>query len=534
MIVEDETAVRKSLLHSVDWAKYDMVVEEDVGNGRLAMDSYRRKRFDVVITDIRMPVMDGMELITAIRERDKETVIVILTCLEEFGLLKKAMALGVSDYLVKLTMTDEEMDGVLSKIKYELDSRRRTATGVSAFLDIGSLRNRVLKDFLVHKAYSQEEFIRLERELQLGYGTEAAAVCVLAVGKASPEGNASIDSWQPLKDDLAEAVKPLGEADMFEDDGKWVLAVKLADTGLQDRWTDAIGPFWETLRTRWHTQYGIAVSVGCSLPGAGAAALKGLYAQAVQSLSRSFLGGPGVYCFGDVPGPVAVGPRMAEKIGGLIDEQGVPDEEFVSEYRTRVAAILSSPGRSKEDILNDFQQLIYWMSRMLDRTGGDLSDLVLACSKCIQGADSMNALAGCLSRFFADIRQRIKESRSFSDVILEALQYMESHLDEDLTLKMIAERVHLSPGYFSQLFKKETGINFIDYLQLKRVEKAKEFLVGTHLKLYEIAEKVGFRENTYFSSVFKKSVGISPGEYRKLWLKEAKYPGQGEVHPVET
>jgi len=109
--------------------------------------------------------------------------------------------------------------------------------------------------------------------------------------------------------------------------------------------------------------------------------------------------------------------------------------------------------------------------------------------------------------------------KMLSREISKATNYIKANYNKNINLKNIAENVNLNPAYLSSLFKKELGINFIDYLNGLRVEKARELLLETNLMTYEIAENVGFSEETYFSKVFKSVVGTSPTEFRKNWTK---------------
>lgn len=132
MIVEDEMLVRVGLRSSVDWSKYGMEVAADLPDGQAAWDYYLKEKPDIVITDIRMPRMDGMELIGKIREADKETRIVVLSCLEEFDLARRAMSLGVSHYILKLTMTEAEIGACSRTCAAAWKSRARGASRPTA------------------------------------------------------------------------------------------------------------------------------------------------------------------------------------------------------------------------------------------------------------------------------------------------------------------------------------------------------------------------------------------------------------------
>ena len=112
LIVEDEIFVRLGIKMSVEWKKLDMEVIGDAADGKQALEIYEKEHPDIVMTDLKMPIMDGMELIRRIREKDQRTQILILSSLEEFHLVKQAISMDVSDYILKLTMTQEDMESL--------------------------------------------------------------------------------------------------------------------------------------------------------------------------------------------------------------------------------------------------------------------------------------------------------------------------------------------------------------------------------------------------------------------------------------
>ena len=122
LIAEDEILIREGLKSIVDWAGLDMEIVGCAVNGKQALEIYEKERPDILLTDIRMPVMDGLELIAHIRERDKAIRIVVLSCLEEFRYLQEAMRMEVSDYILKLKMKPAEIENVMCRLKQELDS----------------------------------------------------------------------------------------------------------------------------------------------------------------------------------------------------------------------------------------------------------------------------------------------------------------------------------------------------------------------------------------------------------------------------
>lgn len=145
VIAEDEMFVRLGIKMSVDWEKLGMEVAADVENGQQALEAWETFQPDIVITDIKMPVMDGITLIRQIRQKDERTRFIILSCLEEFNIVREALSLGVSDYVLKLTMTQEDMEKVLEKVKRELvvmdKSQKTQENGMERKRFEDSLRN---------------------------------------------------------------------------------------------------------------------------------------------------------------------------------------------------------------------------------------------------------------------------------------------------------------------------------------------------------------------------------------------------------
>ena len=145
VIAEDEMFVRLGIKMSVDWEKLGMEVAADVETGQQALEAWETYQPDIVITDIKMPVMDGITLIRQIRQKDERTRFIILSCLEEFNIVREALSLGVSDYVLKLTMTQEDMEKVLEKVKRELvvmdKSQKTQENGMERKRFEDSLRN---------------------------------------------------------------------------------------------------------------------------------------------------------------------------------------------------------------------------------------------------------------------------------------------------------------------------------------------------------------------------------------------------------
>ena len=164
LIVEDEVLVREGLKSVIGWDKLGMEVVGDAANGSHALEIYERERPDIVLTDIRMPVMDGLELIARIREEDKKTGIVILTCYEEFGYLQEALRMGVSDYILKLKMKPAEIEAAMAKVKKKLDEDEENGAGPDGAEEFRLQKEEELKRYIFYHQVSIGFFrSRMER-----------------------------------------------------------------------------------------------------------------------------------------------------------------------------------------------------------------------------------------------------------------------------------------------------------------------------------------------------------------------------------
>ncbi|WP_391575179.1 response regulator, partial [Cohnella sp.] len=183
LIAEDEMLVRIGLKNSVDWQKFGMRVVADVSNGQLAWEAVLRERPDLVLTDIKMPVMDGMELIAKMKDNGSRAKFVILTAHEEFGLVRKALQLGVKDYILKLKMSIEEIEQLLKRLGKEIEAESDTDAGVGFTENAAVRKQDLIKDFLFSGRYSEAEFAALAAKLNVRVRPERIVMAVMTIGK---------------------------------------------------------------------------------------------------------------------------------------------------------------------------------------------------------------------------------------------------------------------------------------------------------------------------------------------------------------
>lgn len=531
IIVEDEMLVRIGLKNSVEWGKFGMEVAADFSDGLAAWEYYEREKPDVVITDICMPKMDGMELIANIRKAEKHTRIVVLSCLEEFELARKALALDVSSYILKLTMTEQEIEEVLNGIRDELESQERSAaartdSGMSASsLDL--VKEKMFKDFLFYNIFSAEEFGRFAAQSGLRLTPVRLVACVMEVDRYTQLKERFRDDYGHLVKmsllnilDEIMSVHKRGEVIQINE-RQYALILHFGDFLSEQSIVQETGRILGGIQDAIRLYFNSSVSFGVSGIRGGYDALPKLYAEAQRTLERKFLTGPGQQHRGDQPA----------------DNAGV-QSRFAALRECELLRKLLSPGKQAEldALLDGLERVItgdrktlevrifhcmQWINAQLYH-GGENERLLGAAEqleRCDTLPDMLDQLIGHAEQSAGEISNRLHRS----DEITRAIQYIKLHYTENISLQMVADYVGLSFSYLSNLFRKELNISYIDYLNRYRIERAKELLTETQLKSADIAVRVGFSpEYTYFSKVFKKITGRNPNEYRRQKWNELK------------
>ncbi|MDG0789547.1 response regulator [Cohnella ginsengisoli] len=525
MIVEDEMLVRVGLKSSVDWSKYGMEVAADLPDGQAAWDYYAKEKPDIVITDIRMPRMDGMELIERIREADKETRIVVLSCLEEFDLARRAMSLGVSNYILKLTMTEAEIGGVLEGVRRSLDEQRargQPGEGKPHPSNLDLVKEKMLKDFLFYNIFSADEFERFVVQHGLRLQPVRLVACKMELDRFARMQEKFKDEHghlikMTLLNVLGEIASAARRGEAFcIDDKHYLILLSFEDIASEQAIQQESHAMLGSIQEAISTYFGASASFGVSGIRSGYKNLPALYADAGKALRHKFLTGTGqLHRVGQPPDLAGVRARIgrlreAAPLRALLSP--IKQKEYEA-YLQSLETSLSEDRKTIESLLFHFLQ---WVGTSLYNDGQNEKTLLMNVTGQLEEADSLPEMLDCVSVFFAEIVEETRNRLHMSSDITKAIQYIKQHYKENISLQAVADHVNLSFSYLSFLFKKELQITFIDYLNRYRIERAKELMAATQMKSYDIAVEVGFSpEYTYFSKVFKKVTGLNPNDYRR-------------------
>ncbi len=529
LLVDDEALIREGVSENVQWGKYGYELAGSCENGRDALEFIEENPVDVVMTDICMPYLDGMELSERINEQYPGIKVIILSGYDEFEYAKRAIRYGVKEYLLQ-PITACEMGEVLGGLKKELDKERDSEKRIShmrATYHKGQLL--LYSDVILNLITGSKTEDESRRELkEAGIRTEAAvyrvAVAELDIYAKTDKLNEQCKKESALMAFVLynisqEIVKKYmaGEVCQGKDHRTFILfyADKPAETEKTIR--KVCGEIIAQMNRATHLDVNIGV-------GSYRKRMRDIYLsyeEAEEALEYHYtLGGNHVL--------EIEGIRQSRRTTGL--------EDILDEI------LLHVKENHSQKLEADIQQLLdVLMNCMYDRRSAgtimqrivDLVDEVRKLSEVeeipanlqkehilqkILTADKLEAAVAILHSWCEEIGGYLDNRKNIGGrkYAILAMDYIEkNYADNELSLNSVCSYLNISPSRFSSIFKTATGTTFLEVLSGIRMQKAKELLTCTDMKNYEIAERVGFNDPHYFSIAFKKTTGKSPTEYAK-------------------
>ncbi len=527
MLADDEEEVRKAIIRKMDWEKLGFKVVGDAENGEDALEKLEQLEPDVVMTDIRMPYMDGLTLAARIREQHPSIKILIFSGYDDFEYAQQAIKLGVTEYILK-PVNCQELAEILERVRLNLDQeieqRRNIDTLRESYLgSLPILRELFLND-LVRKTADIGSVMPKLRE----YGIDildarkwlAAVIHVEQVERTEGQVLSQHQELIPISvRGLAEDhLKPYCRFAIFNSmEGITVIAAVDGDntqTGLMNVLNDICK------ESRRMLEVAITVGVGHSCDTLQEIARS--YQTAVDALGyRAIVGKGRVIYINDVE-PVS---------RGKLQMDAGEEEELAAAVKfgpqSRIASVIHQLAARMDDAkVHARQYQVYMLSianciirlmQQYDLNMDQMFEEQITYRNILDNICCREEFAERIIPIACRMNEAMNQERDNTtrNVIRKAKEYIREHYaNPELSVEMLCRHLHMSPAYFSTMFKKETGQTYINYLTEVRLKKAVELLNETDDKTYVIAGKVGYQEQNYFSYVFKKRFGVSPTKYR--------------------
>jgi len=536
-LVEDEYIVREGIKNNIDWEKngYDFCGE--ASDGELAFPMISEKRPDIVITDIRMPFMDGIELSRMIKEEYPEIKIIILSGHEEFEYAKAAIQIGVEEYLLKPINGDELLqvvNRVAQKIKEENESREILQEGEGD--ENFEYAKRQLLSSLIDDNASLSDAMEQGKKIHLNLMAQCYNIMMLKLQRKNKEQGFSqriLELYKTMEDTLKEQD---GQSIMFDraPEGKVILFMGSGEEEIRRNMDVFAGQFREILPEYEDVTYFGSVGV----PVMRLRELGESYEAASHGFSYRFLTEPNQIVDNHTVFDQARNEKKFSCSIGSVDIQNLDKQKiesflkggemdeihfFVEEYMKNTGDAGKNSMIFRQYIVMDmFFAASHFLTQITDGRE-QLGEPFESPEQMQKIVSDLEATVVYIKELFAKVMQ-VRDARTTehnSDVVENAKKYIsENYHDEELTLNTVAHEVNVSPNHLSAMFSQKTGQTFVKYLTDVRMHRAKELLKCTSKRSNEICEEVGYRDPHYFSHLFKKNVGCSPIQYRERGGKE--------------
>jgi two-component system response regulator YesN len=477
LLVEDEELVRGFLRANIPWHEVGFEVIGEAEDGQEALDILRERKPDLVITDIIMPIMDGLELLKQSKAEGDESLFLMLTGVNDFEHAREALEYGAWNYLLKLSLTPDSLMRVLEKAKHVLHDRRQ------------KWLTSQLKNYL-------ELYKEIWHQIEAGDSSWSEAKVDLPWIRPCLhiwiELSANASSYSIHEDSTeqqAMIIHSFYQAGIthylvWSKDVSWT--PDQLGLSLKGSYSHEICRSWSELHTSWKTAFLDLHKVWYR---------GGLLQEQA----------PGSMCILDFSPAL---PYLSERTLIRFYEEQKMDafQESLEKEWNEMARRSTSLLKVKESAVRLYE--ICTASALVEEQ--DLHHLERAANHW----DLLRELIRLLERNY--IAQQ-EQSGLLTDhpQINQIIQYIHAHYEEPITLEWMANLVSMDKYYLSGLFKKKTGESFIHYLQQLRVEKAKKLLRESNLSLNDIAIKVGYMEDNYLTKMFKRWAGVTPTEYRR-------------------
>jgi two-component system, response regulator YesN len=531
LVVDDEYNIREGLAKAVDWKSIGVEVVATASSGMDAMGCYDRLEPDIVITDIFMDEMNGLELVEAISSKNRNVKFILISGYDEFEYARKAIDLKVYRYLLKPVSPEmilSDVKAVADEIQEERALRERLgllAAEIEKSRDI--LLRQFLHDVLHGCVDNADEMKKFADVLSIELPGGATYACVVL----EPDGGIPSEDDFPYREArmLSLAICRIAEEVFRGFDACWSYPdydnrVFLIPATRRVKEMDiALSGCIERLQKIARQNLGITVSAGIGNHCASLADVSQSRKEALRALEYKMVSG-------------------RESCIRIRDVQAIDPQRLVypNEEEQRIFDAMTSedPARLAESV-NAFFRILS-LERMQDnrikaaivKLYGDLAMKLNELGVPVLNDDMLDVLSGhdtleSVREWFlatcSEARKKLSLLREegMRSIIRNSEKYIRSNFkDMELSLSLVADHLGLTPSYFSRLFKQETGSTYIDYVIGLRIEQAKRLLRTTTSRIFDIGEMVGYPNSQYFCTLFRKVCGVSPVEYR-----EGREPG---------
>ena len=533
LIVDDEKKIREGISGNIDWTSHDINICGTASGGLEALDMIDLFMPGIVITDISMSDMDGLELLEIINQTYPTVKVILISGYKEFEYAQKAVALNAFSYLTKPINSQQLLEKVLeakmeiekriSEVKMNDVIRKKLRENILVVKDSffttlieGRIRNRA-------EIESRSEFL----EIDLNFNQFMVCVIAFEAGGAVKNKNFYDISFYKaaIMSKIEEKTGDMYTSYVFNlgpKIGLMICSDSIEKSLLNDR--------LEQIKNWVNNNMGLSLSVGVGNVSGSIEKVSLSYRTALDAMQYSVVLGKNVVIDSDKMAETTKEKIAMDDFESIMSTtEGVLTaaikdgdrhilRECLDEIFASVNQIVRNDIRQKERVIF---LLAFYLTKILfslEIQGHEYYGNENSLFAVMNSMTGMNDIRSFMKEFFKQAMKELektKQSRN-SYLVSQAIKFIDVYQDSSVTLVSVADRLQIHPSYLSKIFKQETGESFSEHLIKNKMNTAKHMLKTTNKKVYEIANSIGYKDVAHFTKLFKKSFGVSPTEYRNL------------------
>lgn len=531
-LVEDEMVIRRGIKNSIDWEKEGYIFCGEASDGELAYPMIIKEKPDILITDIRMPFMDGLELCKLVKKELPNIKILILSGYDEFDYAKEAIRLGVTEYLLKPISSGkllEALNGVSESIRREKEDKDLVRKYMEEMRENTEHEKQKFFEQMIAGNLSMADALETGKkyEMNLSAGMYNLLLFRFTLGEENRKSGELLGEAEYAIEKLTERLEYVFEFQRGVEGWAFLL---MADN--EEQMSERVKELSKDLEEIMKNYSTIAYLGGIGQPVARLRELEESFREAERALAARFtMELNRIISVEDI--------RMAQNVDTLDDieitsfgeiektrtmlekflNNGAEDEidEFVDVYINELPEENLKSVLMRQYIIMDAYIVMMSFCEKIEGIEGEMqaqSEELKNSMKTSQTLEEIKNYIRMLLKKIIGVRDTIS-GRRYSDIIEIAKdQIRKTYMSDEISLNTIAAEVGMSPSYFSSIFSKEMGKTFVEYLTEIRMDRAKELLMCSSMKTSEIGYEVGYKDPHYFSYIFKKTQNCTPKEFR--------------------
>ncbi len=518
LIVDDEPIVKIALRSMIDWESLGFHICATASNGEEALEMAERFHPDLMICDLKMPVMDGIDLIKTAKDRKMDCEFLVISNYEDFNYVRTALVLGASDYMLKVSISPEELTSQLQKIKTKLEEKQAQAqkepeNSVEASL-LHQERHAAWREFFTHKSYPLENLLSIT-------GIDISDLGLLALCEISFDWYVqqleTLPDTDLIRNTLKNALEHYDQRRIiFFSPGNTLIVLPQKEL---ERHQSTIAGLSARIEQLFRYYMPVCPAIICQDGLADLLEARKAYHHFQDLLDLTFYGALGQIRADDYQLTTTV-PDVSYKdlVSEILSHADETCLDYASERIHELLQKCCDQNVMPSKLIQYFVRFLSELEYRLTDVSAASHDMIAESYEHIRNDVTLEELERhleeVLKTVFTAADSKPNAADQYSAEVLQSLSYIQDNYSKKISLASVADHVGLSSGYLCRIFKDETGVSINSYINNLRMTRAGELLADKNSYIKEVAISVGFEDQLYFSRLFKRYYGVTPSEYR--------------------